>query len=141
MVYLFIYFCMTLINGSVFNCWPHHQTDDNDRALYLHEFFVTDVTISGTIINHFIMPGHYHTFWELKLYINVLMFFSSVSINICWPSYPWRTCVSSIGSTVTKQLNKKRLFSEPPNLPKRNYTKNEISLSNAIHFYPSISKF
>ena len=35
------------------------------------EFFITDVTKSGVIINQFIMHCHYHTFWELKLFINV----------------------------------------------------------------------
>ena len=48
------------------------------------EFFITYVTKSGVIINQFIMHCHYHTFWELKLFINVFfMLFSSVSINIC----------------------------------------------------------
>ena len=37
----------------------------------LTEFVVTDVTKSGVIINQFIMHGHYHAFWELKLFINV----------------------------------------------------------------------
>ena len=34
------------------------------------EFFITDVTRSGVIINQFIMHCHDHTFWELKLFIN-----------------------------------------------------------------------
>ena len=34
------------------------------------EFFITDVTQSGVIINQFIVHCHYHTFWELKLFIN-----------------------------------------------------------------------
>ena len=57
------------------------------------------------------------------------------------PSYSWRTCLSSTGSTVTKQRINKRLFSAPQNLPKGNYITTEISLSNPIHFYPCISKF
>ena len=44
---------MTMITHSVFT-----------------EFFVTDVTNSGVMINQFIMHCHYHTFWELKLVIN-----------------------------------------------------------------------
>ena len=35
------------------------------------EFFVTDVTKSGVIVKRFVVHGHYHTFWELKLVINV----------------------------------------------------------------------
>ena len=35
------------------------------------EFLVIDVTKSRVVINQFIMYGHYHTFWELKLFINV----------------------------------------------------------------------
>ena len=34
------------------------------------EFFITDVTKSGVIINQFIMHWHYHTLWEHKLFIN-----------------------------------------------------------------------
>ena len=34
------------------------------------EFFITDVTKSGVIINQLIVQRHYHTFWELKLFIN-----------------------------------------------------------------------
>ena len=34
------------------------------------KFFVTDVTKSGIVINQFIVHGHYHIFWELKLFIN-----------------------------------------------------------------------
>ena len=36
------------------------------------EFLVTDVTKSAVIINQFIMHCHYHTFLELKLFINCL---------------------------------------------------------------------
>ena len=35
------------------------------------EFFVTDVTKSGVILSRFVVHGHYHTFWEHKLFINV----------------------------------------------------------------------
>ena len=35
------------------------------------EFFVTDVTNSGVIISRFVVHGHYHSFLELKLFINV----------------------------------------------------------------------
>ena len=45
---------MTMITHSVFT-----------------EFFITDVTKSGVIINQFSMQRHYHTFWKLKLFINV----------------------------------------------------------------------
>ena len=34
------------------------------------EVFMTDVTKSGVIINKFIVHCHYHTFSELKLFIN-----------------------------------------------------------------------
>ena len=34
------------------------------------EFFITDVTKSGVIINQFIIHGHYHLFAEFKLIIN-----------------------------------------------------------------------
>ena len=33
------------------------------------EFFVTDVTKSGINLGHFVMHSHYHTVWELKLFI------------------------------------------------------------------------
>ena len=36
------------------------------------EFIVTDVTKSGVIISRFVVHCHYHTFWELKLFINFL---------------------------------------------------------------------
>ena len=35
------------------------------------EFLVTDVTKGGVIISRFFVHGHYHTFWENKLSINV----------------------------------------------------------------------
>ena len=35
------------------------------------EFFVTDVTKCGVIISHFAVHSHCHTFWELKLFINI----------------------------------------------------------------------
>ena len=34
------------------------------------EFFITDVTKSEVIIIQFFVHCHYHTFWELKLFIN-----------------------------------------------------------------------
>ena len=34
------------------------------------EFFITDVTKSEVIIKQFIVHCPYHTFWELKLFIN-----------------------------------------------------------------------
>ena len=36
------------------------------------EFFVSDVIKSGVIISRFVVHGHYHPFWELKLFINFL---------------------------------------------------------------------
>ena len=47
------------------------------------EFFVTDVTISGIIINQFIMPDHYHSFWEFKRFINVFDILCNCSIKMC----------------------------------------------------------
>ena len=48
------------------------------------EFFITDVSISGIIINQFIMPGHYHIFWEFKLFINVFdILFKCVHKYLC----------------------------------------------------------
>ena len=58
---------MTMITHSVFT-----------------EFFITDVTKSGVIINQFIMHCHYHTFWELKLFINVFdILFKCVNKYLC----------------------------------------------------------
>ena len=37
---------------------------------FVTEFFITDVSKSGVIINQFIMHCHYHNFWELKLFTN-----------------------------------------------------------------------
>ena len=48
------------------------------------DFFVTDVARSGVIINQFIMHCHYHTFWELKLFINFLdILFKCVYKYLC----------------------------------------------------------
>ena len=48
------------------------------------EFFITDVTMSGDIINQVIMHCHYHTFWELKLLINSLdILFKCVYKYLC----------------------------------------------------------
>ena len=58
---------MTMITPSVFTA-----------------FFITDVTKSGVIINQFIMHVHYHTFWELKLFINVFdILFKCVYKYLC----------------------------------------------------------
>ena len=53
------------------------------------EFFVTDVTISGIIINQFIMPGHYHIFGEFKLLINVF-----VILFKCGHTYLWNIIIA-----------------------------------------------
>ena len=48
------------------------------------EFFITDVTKSGVIINQFIMHYHYHTLWKLKLFINVFdILFKCVYKYLC----------------------------------------------------------
>ena len=48
------------------------------------EFHVTDVTKSRVVINQFIVHCHYHTFWELKLFINVFdILFKCVYKYLC----------------------------------------------------------
>ena len=48
------------------------------------EFFITDVTKSGVIINQFIVLGYYHTFWELKLFIDFFdVLFRCVDKYLC----------------------------------------------------------
>ena len=51
---------------------------------FVTEFFITDVTKIGVIINHFIMHCHCHMFWELKLFINFLdVLFKCVYKYLC----------------------------------------------------------
>ena len=48
------------------------------------EFFITDVSKSGVIINQIIMHCHYHTFWEHKRFINVFdILFKCVYKYLC----------------------------------------------------------
>ena len=58
---------MTMITHSVFT-----------------EFFITDVTKSGVIINQFIVHCYYLTSWEVKLFINVFnILFKCVYKYLC----------------------------------------------------------
>ena len=69
------------------------------------EFFVTDVAKSGIILNKFIVRYHYHTFWELKVFINLFDVLSSVFIDICATSLSLNsfTKVTGVGNIVYRQ--------------------------------------
>ena len=62
----------------ILGCRFHEQRPKLTRQMTMithsifSEFFVIDVTKSGVIISRFVMHGHYHTSWELKLFINFL---------------------------------------------------------------------